>query len=178
MKLSHIVTKKGDLGTTSWNDDHHILKCDDMIAVIGTLDEANAHIGLALQIVPTTIQAHLQMIQNDLFDLGNDLYTLKSSITEAHVNKLESLILGWNAHLPPLTSFVLPGGGEISARLHVARTVVRRAERYIVAVHTKTPVNPFILKYMNRLSDLLFVLSRYLQTDEEALWIPSTGPLS
>ena len=161
------------------------------IAAYGTVDEANAAIGMArLSLGPddTLVESMLARIQNDLFDLGADLclpdrgeplpYT-PLRITEAQVVRLEAEIDQMNAELRPLTSFVLPGGSAAAAALHLARTVTRRAERHMVELvaHENEPVNPAGLKYVNRLSDLLFVASRYVNDkgQRDVLWQPGAN---
>ncbi|MGK9237378.1 cob(I)yrinic acid a,c-diamide adenosyltransferase [Inquilinus limosus] len=185
--LTRIYTRGGDAGETSLVGGRRVAKHDLRVDAFGTVDEANAVIGLArLQTAPSGLggeaDAMLGRIQNDLFDLGADLATpeepapkhLPLRVTAAQVERLEREIDTMNAALAPLNSFVLPGGSAASAHLHHARTVVRRAERLISALTAAEPVNPEALKYANRLSDHLFVLARHLNDDgrKDVLWIP------
>ncbi|MEI8295284.1 MAG: cob(I)yrinic acid a,c-diamide adenosyltransferase [Alphaproteobacteria bacterium] len=178
--LSKIVTKGGDKGKTSLGDGKRIFKSDVRIAAIGTVDEANSFIGLARQSVSGPVDELLASIQNDLFDVGADLCMpdLKEKalrVGDKHIKALETHIEHFNASLLPIRSFVLPGGSAASASMHVARTVVRRAERDVVALQIKTPINPLVTQYLNRLSDLLFILGRYLNDKgkNDNLWVPA-----
>jgi cob(I)alamin adenosyltransferase len=183
--LNRIYTRTGDDGTTSLGSGERIHKHDLRVEAYGTVDETNAAIGLARLYSKSApeIDAMLSRIQNDLFDLGADLCTLKAKqgkealrIIEAQVERLEAEIDRLNADLQPLRSFVLPGGTELSAHLHFCRTVSRRAERLIVDLSLKEneSVNPAALKYINRLSDFLFVAARFAndQGKNDVLWIP------
>lgn len=196
--LNRIYTRGGDRGETSLGDGSRVAKHDHRVAAYGTVDEANAVLGLArlhtgaTDSAPdgtpggaTDADAMLQRIQNDLFDLGADLCTPQDNarsarkggalrIVEAQVARLESEIDAMNADLAPLTSFILPGGAAAAAYLHLARTVMRRAERLMTALQTHEPVNPFAMQYANRLSDHLFVLARRLNDNGagDVLWIP------
>jgi cob(I)alamin adenosyltransferase len=189
--LTKIYTRTGDDGTTALGDGERLPKYHLRVAAYGTVDEANAAIGMArLSLAPddTLVESMLARIQNDLFDLGADLclpdrgeplpYT-PLRITEAQVVRLEAEIDQMNAELRPLTSFVLPGGSAAAAALHLARTVTRRAERHMVELvaHENEPVNPAGLKYVNRLSDLLFVASRYVNDkgQRDVLWQPGAN---
>jgi cob(I)alamin adenosyltransferase len=148
------------------------------MTAIGEVDEANAALGVAIAaLVPGDLTEHLLGIQNDLFDLGADLATpgeVGLRIVASQVERLEHAIDAMNAELEPLRSFILPGGSGAVAALHVARTVVRRAERAAVALHEREPLNPQLLAYLNRLSDLLFVTARYVAAKEggDVLWRP------
>jgi cob(I)alamin adenosyltransferase len=148
------------------------------MTAIGEVDEANAALGVAIAaLVPGDLTEHLLGIQNDLFDLGADLDTPGEGglrIVASQVERLEHAIDAMNAELEPLRSFILPGGSGAVAALHVARTVVRRAERAAVALHEREPLNPQLLAYLNRLSDLLFVTARYVAAKEggDVLWRP------
>jgi cob(I)alamin adenosyltransferase len=188
--LNRIYTKTGDDGTTALSTGERRVKCDLRVATYGTVDEANAVIGivrLTTQVEFPVIDAMLGRIQNDLFDLGADLATPEGAklaweplrIVEAQVTRIESDIDALNADLEPLRSFVLPGGSAASAYLHQARTVVRRAERNAVAL-TQEPqeiVNPLAVKYLNRLSDFLFVASRWVNDRgrSDVLWVPGAN---
>ncbi|MDR6291694.1 cob(I)alamin adenosyltransferase [Inquilinus ginsengisoli] len=185
--LTRIYTRGGDAGQTSLVGGRRVDKHDLRVEAYGTVDEANAVIGLArLQTAQLPgegeADAMLGRIQNDLFDLGADLATPEEKdprypplrVTAGQVDRLEREIDAMNAVLAPLNSFVLPGGSAAAAHLHLARTVVRRAERLVSALMAAEAVNPEALKYANRLSDHLFVLSRHLNGDGEkdVLWVP------
>ena len=188
VQLTKIYTRGGDKGETSLGDGSRIVKHGLRVKVYGTVDEANAVIGLVrVEIHRTpnsddTLDPALNRIQNDLFDLGADLCTPEDGrraegalrIIAAQVDWLESEIDRINAALDPLTSFILPGGTPAAAQLHLARTVTRRAERLITALAAEAPVNPEAGKYLNRLSDLLFVMSRAANGggEDDVLWVP------
>jgi cob(I)alamin adenosyltransferase len=179
VKLTRIYTKGGDKGKTSLGSGQRVSKSHDRINAIGEVDEANAAIGLAKQFTGQTLEAVLNRIQNDLFDVGADLCFPEMPsgglcVVSSQVDYLESIIDEINKNLPPLTSFILPGGSKGSAALHLARTIVRRAERSVIKLHQKTPVNEEVIKYLNRLSDLLFVMGRHLNDDgkSDILWVP------
>jgi cob(I)alamin adenosyltransferase len=168
VKLDRIYTRGGDKGETSLGDGTRAPKHAARIAAVGEVDEANAAIGLVRAgLADGPLDAALARIQNELFDLGADLCVPEDAagrarlrVTAAQVARLEAEIDGANESLAPLDSFVLPGGTETASRLHLARTVVRRAERAASALAAAEPVNPVALAYLNRLSDLLFVLAR------------------
>jgi cob(I)alamin adenosyltransferase len=174
--LSRIVTKTGDAGDTALGDGARVPKDHPRIAAIGAVDELNAVLGL----IPLADHAEAPLvrgIQNDLFDLGADLCVPASDekalrISAEHLARLEREIERLNANLPPLDSFILPGGSPAGAWCHFARTVCRRAEREVVSLRHTEAINPRILVYLNRLSDLLFVLSRVLNGGREVLWKP------
>ena len=182
VKLTRIYTKGGDTGQTSLGDGKRVPKFDARVAAYGTVDEANACIGLARLHAQGSIDAMLAAIQNDLFDLGADLCTPEVvdpkypplRVSEAQVERLEREIDAMNAKLAPLDSFILPGGTPVATHLHLARTVARRAEREIVRLATTETVNPAAIRYINRLSDHLFVLSRHANGDGagDVLWVP------
>ena len=182
VKLTKIYTRGGDQGETSLGDGTRLPKFAPRVEAFGTVDEANALVGLARLHVQGDADALLARIQNDLFDLGADLCTPQGGtrdvgalrITDAQVTRLESEIDTMNADLAPLTSFILPGGSPASAHLHAARTVARRAERLTVILGQAEPVNPAALKYLNRLSDHLFVLARRCNANgtDDVLWTP------
>jgi cob(I)alamin adenosyltransferase len=182
VRLTKIYTRAGDAGETSLGDGSRVSKTDPRIETYGTVDELNAVIGLVLAAgPPDEFRPWLERVQNELFDLGADLSVPLSDererlrVDEAQVAGLEALCDTVNERLEPLRSFVLPGGTEIAARLHLARTVCRRAERLAVALAADTPVNPAALSYLNRLSDLLFILARAANLAEgrdEPLWKP------
>ncbi len=168
VKLDRIYTRGGDTGETSLGDGSRTAKYAPRVAALGEIDEANATIGLARSgLADRSLDAALARIQNELFDLGADLGVPEDPagrrrlrVTAAQVARIEAEIDAANAPLAPLDSFVLPGGSETAARLHLARTVVRRAERAASALAATAPVNPEARAYLNRLSDLLFVLAR------------------
>jgi len=183
--LSKIYTRGGDQGQTSLGDGRRVAKHEPRIAAYGTVDEANAAIGLARLHTEGEADRMLARIQNDLFDLGADLCTPEDTarrrpalrMSADQVARLEAEIDAMNARLAPLDSFVLPGGRPAAAYLHLARTVVRRAERLIAGLAAGEPVNPEAVKYVNRLSDHLFVLGRHLNDDGAAdvLWVPGAN---
>lgn len=183
MKLDRIYTRSGDDGRTSLGDGARLQKFHARVTAYRTVDEANAAIGIAmLHIEDAPVRDVLTRIQNDLFDLGADLCRPEREhrkveplrVSERQVTWLEETIDSFNAGLSPLDSFVLPGGSAPSAHFHHTRTVVRRAERYMTEVAYQEPVNPAALRYANRLSDLLFVLARYLNDKgrSDTLWKP------
>ncbi len=184
VKLTKIYTRGGDKGDTSLGDGTRVKKHALRVAAYGTLDEANAAVGLArLHTANDPSDPVLARIQNDLFDLGADLCTplppdeapgAALRIVQAQVDRLEAEIDEMNASLAPLTSFILPGGTPAAAYLHLARTIVRRAERDISSLMEQERVNPVALKYANRLSDHLFVLGRFLNAKAggDVLWVP------
>ncbi|MGN6512014.1 MAG: cob(I)yrinic acid a,c-diamide adenosyltransferase [Lysobacteraceae bacterium] len=163
-RLSKIYTRTGDDGTTGLGDGSRVAKDSDRVAAYGTVDEANSAIGLVLAAdVAEDVRALLTTVQHQLFDLGGELCIPgHAAITDADVDALERALDAFNADLPPLKEFILPGGGEAAARCHVARTVVRRAERATVTLARLEAVRPQPIRYLNRLSDLLFVLARVL----------------
>jgi cob(I)alamin adenosyltransferase len=184
VKLTRIYTRGGDSGETSLGDGSRVAKHSLRVEAFGTVDEANAAIGLARLHAKGEADAMLARIQNDLFDLGADLCRPESKtktqaqrIAESQVKRLELEIDGMNAKLAPLDSFVLPGGRAASAHLHFARTVVRRAERLMVALSQSEAVNPAAIRFVNRLSDHLFVLARFLngKGKRDVLWRPGAN---
>ena len=180
--LSRIYTRGGDKGETSLGDGSRVGKQDPRVAAYGTVDETNGVVGLARLHTQGEADAMLARIQNDLFDLGADLCTPEGGrkaegalrIVDAQVDRLEREIDRMNAELEPLTSFILPGGTAASAHLHLARTVARRAERLICDLAEKEEVNPVAIRYINRLSDHLFVLARWENEKgaRDVLWVP------
>jgi cob(I)alamin adenosyltransferase len=185
VRLTKIYTRGGDKGKTSLGDGARVAKHDLRVAAFGTVDEANAAIGLARLHTESIADAMLARVQNDLFDLGADLCRPGDDAGDAkalriqpsQVQRLEDEIDAMNVSLEPLDSFVLPGGRPAAANLHLARTVVRRAERLTTELATREPVNPTAVVYLNRLSDHLFVLSRYLNDRGAAdvLWVPGAN---
>lgn len=174
-RLTKIYTRKGDLGYTSLRG-QRLSKDDVLVEAIGDLDELNAHIGLIFATKPPPdIAECLTQIQNDLFDLGGELHAPEYiSITADKITHLEQTLDNWNSNLPPLEEFLLPRGNLSVTATHIARTVCRRAERTLVKLHRHGPLaNLEMIRYLNRLSDLLFVMARTLSqiTDEpEVLW--------
>ena len=177
VRLTRSYTRTGDDGETSLGDGTRVAKTDPRIAAVGTVEEVNAQLGVVLAgEVPGELRATLERIQNELFDLGADLAVPfaegdgRLRIAEGQVDGLEQLCDRFNADLPMLKSFVLPGGSDGAARLHLARTVCRRAELAALRV---SPANPLALTYLNRLSDLLFILARCANAGRpEPLWKP------
>jgi len=171
VNLTRIYTSTGDGGATRLADNSRVPKTDPRVAFSGALDEANCAIGLALTLKPThEISQVLQTIQNDLFDIG------AGHATQATVAQLEAWCDHFNADLPALRSFVLPGGSPLGAQLHVARAVVRRAELVGWRANDAATIDPSALRYLNRLSDLLFILARHANQNEqvtEPLWVPN-----
>jgi cob(I)alamin adenosyltransferase len=191
VKLNKIYTRTGDDGTTGLVDGSRVAKHDARMEAIGAVDEANSAIGLAICAVVFDHHAALHRIQNDLFDLGADLATparngegedftpspMVLRMVAAQTDWLERAMDALNDNLPALTSFILPGGDEGAARVHVARAAARRAERAMVALSAETPINPQALAYINRLSDYLFVLARAInaQAQGDVLWVPGAS---
>ncbi len=164
-RLSKIYTRTGDDGSTGLGDGSRTGKDSLRVNSYGTVDEANSCIGLVLASpeVPDDIRALLERIQHQMFDLGGELCIPgHAAIFDADIDHLENELDKYNENLPPLKEFILPGGGEAGARAHIARTVVRRAEREAVALSREEDVRSEAIRYLNRLSDLLFVLARVL----------------
>ena len=186
VKLNKIYTRTGDDGTTCLVDGSRRAKHDPRLEAIGEVDELNSAVGFAALAVEADHAATLRLIQNDLFDLGADLATplgdvggkdftpspMVLRVVTAQPERLETEIDALNTALPPLTSFILPGGSEGAARVHLARAIARRAERAAVALAACEPVNPAALAYLNRLSDYLFVLARGVNAGADPLWVP------
>jgi len=174
-RLSKIYTKTGDDGTTGLGDGTRVAKDSVRVAAYGTVDELNSSLGIVLaQEIPAPIREALTQIQHDLFDLGGELCIPgMAMVHEADVERLEQTLDGFNADLPALKDFILPGGGMAAACCHLARTVCRRAEREVVTLSRSEAVRPEAVRYLNRLSDLLFVLSRVMARASghgEVLW--------
>ena len=175
-RLSKIVTRTGDDGSTGLADGARVPKESARIEACGTVDELNSVLGvlLAATDLPAPMPSQLLEIQHDLFDLGGELAIPGSVVIAARqVEGLEALVVSWNAELPPLREFVLPGGGAAAASCHMARSICRRAERRCWALSRSEPLGPQALRYLNRLSDLLFVLARVLArraTGSEVMW--------
>jgi cob(I)alamin adenosyltransferase len=183
VRLTRIYTRGGDRGETSLGDGSRVSKLDPRIAAFGTVDELNAQVGVALADpeLPGAFREPLSRIQNELFDLGADLSVPfevegRLRVVQAQVDGLERLCDEFNEPLPELKSFVLPGGTRTAAQLHVARTVCRRAEREALAAARQVEIDPLALVYLNRLSDLLFILARAANGGgEEPLWKPGAS---
>ena len=185
VRLTKIYTRGGDGGETSLGDGRRVAKSSLRVAAFGSIDEANAAVGLARLHTRDEADRMLARIQNDLFDLGADLATPAEGrrgdgalrIAAAQVLRLEAEIDAMNAKLEPLASFVLPGGGSAAAYLHLARTVTRRAERLMVELAQTEPLSPEAMQYVNRLSDHFFVMSRHLNDDgrTDVLWVPGAN---
>jgi cob(I)alamin adenosyltransferase len=187
VRLTRIYTRVGDKGRTALGDGSMVPKQSPRVEAYGTVDEANAAIGLVRlhMAADPEADAMLARIQNDLFDLGADLCTPEESrraagalrVVAAQVERLEHEIDAMNKDLRPLDSFVLPGGSPASAHLHLARTVARRAERLVCALAAEEPVNPEAIRYLNRLSDHLFVMSRRMNHNGagDVLWRPGAS---
>ena len=174
-RLSKIVTRTGDAGTTGLGDGSRVAKDSARIEAIGAVDELNSSLGVLLaEPLSPAVAACLVEVQHDLFDLGGELSIPGSNVvTEAQVIRLDEAVARFNADLPPLKEFILPGGTPAAAYAHVARTVCRRAERSLVRLGTIATVRDPARQYVNRLSDLLFVLARVLNRDAgcpEPLW--------
>jgi len=180
VKLNKIYTRTGDSGSAGLVDGSRVSKAGLRMAAIGDVDEANAAIGVAIAALGEgDAAAQLLRIQNDLFDLGADVATPGEiegalRIVEAQVERLEREVDAMNATLEPLTSFILPSGSPAVAALHLARAIVRRAERSAVALHESEPINTQLLAYLNRLSDHLFVAARFVANKDggDVLWQP------
>lgn len=185
VKLTKIYTRGGDKGETSLSDGSRVVKHDLRVAAYGAVDETNATVGLARLHTGAEADAMLARIQDDLFDLGADLSTPGTDfasanalrITQAQIDRLEREIDAMNAGLKPLNSFVLPGGTPAAAYLHLARTVSRRAERDVTQLAAREPINPLAVKFINRLSDHLFVMSRFVNDNgaKDVLWRPGAN---
>ena len=184
VRLTKIYTRGGDAGETSLGDGSRVSKLDARIAAYGTSDELNSAIGVVVAgDCPASIRDVLRRVQNELFDLGADLSVPievdgRLRVTQAQIDRLEEDCDRLNAELPELKSFVLPGGSDAAARLHVARTICRRAEREALAAADVERVNPLTVVYLNRLSDLLFILARVANAadgHEEPLWRPGSS---
>ena len=182
VRLTRIYTRTGDRGLTSLGDGSRVPKDAPRVEAFGTVDEANAAVGLARLHAKGPADAMLARIQNDLFDLGADLCVPEDKpgrsrlrIADSQVKRLENEIDAMNAKLKPLDSFVLPGGTALAAHLHLARAAVRRAERLMVALARQQKVGEAALRYVNRLSDHLFVMSRSANRGRDVLWKPGAN---
>lgn len=176
-RLTRIVTRTGDDGTTGLADGSRVGKDDARVEVMGTVDELNSALGVVLaEDLPPAVRESLVAIQHDLLDMGGELSLPGHSILDVgHVRRLERDLEGLNSALPPLKEFILPAGSRAAAGAHVARTVCRRAERALVSLSREAEVSPLLLQYLNRLSDLLFVAARILNRHaggDDVLWQP------
>ena len=180
-RLSRIYTRTGDDGTTGLGDGQRVRKDDARVEAYGTVDEANSAIGVVLAVpgIPADVARCLTEVQHDLFELGGELCIPGTRVIKAErIAELESVLDVFNDPLPPLKDFILPGGGPAAAACHLARTVTRRAERCVWTLAASEQVNAEVPKYLNRLSDLLFVLARVLARHEngsEVLWRHDRG---
>jgi cob(I)alamin adenosyltransferase len=180
-RLSRIYTRTGDDGTTGLGDGNRVRKDHARVEAYGTVDEANSAIGMILSVpgVPADVMRCLTEVQHDLFDLGGELCIPGTRVIEAErISQLERVLDRFNDPLPALKDFILPGGGPSAAACHLARTIVRRAERRVWTLAESEPVNLEVPKYLNRLSDLLFVVARVLARHEngsEVLWRHDRG---
>ena len=188
VKLNKIYTRTGDNGTTGLVDGSRVLKTDARLHAIGEVDEANSALGVAIHALEsdegsTPLVVKLRRIQNDLFDLGADIATpgtqfepspMELRIIAGQVDWLEAAIDAANEQLPPLGSFILPGGSQAAGYMHMARVITRRAERALVDAAQSVSINPLALIYLNRLSDYLFVLCRLINSTRggDVLWVP------
>jgi cob(I)alamin adenosyltransferase len=181
VRLTRIYTRGGDAGETSLGDGSRVPKLDCRIAAFGTVDEVNSLLGLARAAdPPEDVRGVLERVQNELFDVGADISVPfgiadRLRVTQAQIDALEDDCDRFNADLPELKSFVLPGGSELAARLHVARAACRRAERDVLGAAERVDLNPLVLVYLNRLSDLLFILARASNPETEVLWKPGSS---
>lgn len=189
IRIDRVVTRGGDNGQTSLGSGERVPKDGLRVEAFGAVDEANAAIGLLrLHIQPgAEADAALASIQNDLFDVGADLCVPQKGepggtdgrlrVTDTPSARLEAEVAAMNAALPPLTSFILPGGTPAAAHAHLARTIVRRAERRVVTLSRAEPINPAVIRYLNRLSDYLFVVGRQLNDNavRDVLWVPGAN---
>lgn len=183
-RLSKIYTRTGDDGTTGLGDGSRVPKDDHRVEAYGTVDETNSAVGMVLACpdLPDAVVSCLTRVQHELFDLGGELCVPGFvAVGDEHVNRLERQLDQFNADLPPLKDFILPGGGQAAAACHMARTICRRAERRVMTLGRSETINPAGLRYLNRLSDLLFVIARVLARatrGEEVLWqknLPESG---
>ena len=182
VRIDRVITRGGDSGETSLGDGTRLPKNAVRVEAYGTVDEANATLGMMRLHTSGDDDAMLARIQNDLFDIGADLCVpgdagARLRMTDAPSLRLEQEVAAMNAVLPPLTSFILPGGTPAAAYAHLARTITRRAERHVVSLSHVEPTNPAVLRYLNRLSDHLFVLGRKLNDNaaSDVLWVPGAN---
>ena len=182
VRIDRVITRGGDGGQTSLGDGTRVAKDALRVEAYGTVDEANAAVGLLRLHTTGEADAMLARVQNDLFDIGSDLCVPGAAgdrlrLTDAPSLRLESEVAAMNAEIAPLDSFILPGGSPAAAHAHLARTIVRRAERLVVALAREETVNPAVIRLLNRLSDHLFVLGRWLNDSGAAdvKWVPGAN---
>ena len=171
-RLSKIITKTGDDGTTGLAGNIRVSKAADIIEAIGAIDELNSTIGMARVVCNNKdLDKEFNQLQHDLFNVGGDL-CLEGSvlISQQQVSEIEISVENYNKQLPPLTNFILPTGSELTARIHMARSTCRRAERVLVKASQNNEFNPLLLVFINRLSDWLFVVARFTDETDEELW--------
>ena len=184
VKIDKVYTKGGDKGKTSLGDGSRVSKTDKVIVALANIEELNSNLGLIICKLPKKYKSVFYRIQNDLFDLGADIVTPKTKkislrINSSYVTDLEKEIDKILSKLPTLKSFILPGGSEISSKIHIARTICRRCEISILELNKKKAVNSEILKYINRLSDFLFVVAREVNLKKkEVLWKPGKNNIT
>jgi cob(I)alamin adenosyltransferase len=169
MRITKVTTKKGDQGETELSNGKRVSKAHPRIQCLGALDELSCHLGLVFSIAPEGLQKTIHHIQNDILNLGGELSSPQQEkvlLQEERVTEIEAQIQRLNRDLPPLKEFLLPGGSEVPARLHLARAVCRRAEREVVALLERETGRKLWVQYLNRLSDLLFVLARSQQQEQ------------
>ncbi|QDQ26192.1 cob(I)yrinic acid a,c-diamide adenosyltransferase [Chitinimonas arctica] len=181
-RLSKIVTRTGDDGSTGLGDGSRVSKSSLRVHVLGEIDELNSHLGVVLaEVLPESIRSTLLKVQHDLFDLGGEVCIPgRVALQESHLARIEAEVQVFNAELSPLKEFILPGGGRAAAALHIARTVCRRAERALVELAGLETVAELAPRYLNRLSDLLFVLARSANRAEgvaDVCWQPGLNSL-
>lgn len=169
-----IYTRTGDDGTTSLYGGKRVLKCEELVNMYGSIDELNSWMGLITLKVKHE-KLFLQTIQSDLFTIGGTLAGWQGNLTplKLRIGEMEKYIDRMDGQLPRRTNFILPGGSELAAQIHIARSICRRVERQTVALSKKQKINPVIIRYLNRLSDLLFVLARFINSEEnreEVVW--------
>lgn len=167
-RLTKIYTRTGDDGTTGMADGSRVAKDDLLICTIGDVDELNSQLALVAFHAPDDLVKSIRLVQNELFNVGAELSMGQAIITEQSVSALEQSLDKANALLTPLKEFILPGGGLAASHCHVARAVCRRAERSLISLNKKKPLNTYLLAYINRLSDYLFVLARAISKQEGA----------
>lgn len=173
-----IYTRTGDAGMTSLFGGKRVLKCEELVSVYGSIDELNSWIGhIASEIESADVQQFLYTIQSDLFTIGSNLagWTADLRPLEKRVDEMEARIDELEKKLPPLANFILPGGTELAAHVHIARSICRRVERQAVALSQKQTVEPKILKYLNRLSDMLFMLARFINNEAGVVEVTWSG---
>jgi cob(I)alamin adenosyltransferase len=171
-----IYTRAGDTGSTSLFGGKKVLKCEELVDVYGSIDELNSWVGLVISYINTTeVNQFLQLIQSDLLTIGGNMAGFKSDLSSLNqrITEMEKRIDIMEKELPPLSNFIIPGGSKPGAFIHIVRSICRRVERQAVALNQKQPIDPLIIKYLNRLSDLFFMLARFINKHEgcaEIVW--------